>query len=139
MTIQPYLFFRGRCEEAIAYYEKTLGARVEMMMRFKENPDQPGPNKIPAEMAERIMHASVVINGSPIMMSDGMRSGALDFDCMSLSLSVANEAEAERIFNALAVEGKVQMPLQKTFFAPSFGAVADKFGVAWMILVMPQS
>ncbi len=132
--VQPYLFFRGRCEEAIAYYKVTLGANVLMMMRFKDNPDKPGPDKMPAEFDDRIMHACLRINGANIMMSDGMRSGPLDFQCMSLSLSAPSEAEADRLFHALAKDGTVQMPIGPTFFAKRFGAVADKFGVAWMII-----
>ncbi len=134
-AIQPYLFFRGRCEEAIAYYKKTLGAEVAMMLRFKDNPDKPGPEKVPHTLDDKIMHASLRIHGAEILMSDGMRSGPLDFQCMSLSLSVPSEAEADRVFNALAVEGTVQMPMGKPFFAKRFGAVADKFGVSWMVMV----
>ena len=136
-AIQPYLFFRGRCEEAIAYYKDKLGAEVLMMLRFKDNPDRPGPDKVPAALDERIMHSCLRINGAEIMMSDGMRSGDLDFQCMSLSLSVSSAAEAERIFNALAADGTVQMPLGKTFFSPCFGSVADKFGVSWIVIVQP--
>lgn len=139
MAITPYLFFRGRCEEAIAYYEKTLAAEVDMMMRFKDNPDHPDPDKVPAELGERIMHASLRIAGSQVMMSDGMRSGPLDFDCMSLSITAPDEKAADRIFDALAVEGTVQMPIGPTFFSPRFGAVADKFGVSWMIIVEPKA
>lgn len=134
-TIQPYLFFRGRCEEAIAYYKNTIGAEVVMMMRFKDSPEEPGSHTIPPEMAERIMHASLRIGGAEILMSDGMKSGDCDFDCVSLAVSVASEAECDRIFNGLAADGTVQMPLGSTFFAKRFGAVADKFGVGWMILV----
>lgn len=137
-SLQPYLFFRGRCEEAIEYYKRVLGAEVEMMMRFRDNPDKPGPDKVPAELDNRIMHASLRIAGAEVMMSDGMKSGPLDFQCMSLSLSVSSEAECDRIYNALAAEGTVQMPIGPTFFARRFGAVADKFGVLWMIIV-PQS
>jgi PhnB protein len=136
-SVQPYLFFRGRCEEAIDYYKKTVGAEVEMMMRFRDNPDKPGRDKVPAELDDRIMHASLRIAGAGILMSDGMKSGPLDFQCMSLALSVASEAECERIYNALAADGTVQMPIGPTFFARLFGAVADKFGVSWMIMV-PQ-
>jgi PhnB protein len=132
--VQPYLFFRGRCEEAIAYYKEALGAEVVMVMRFKDNPDSPGPDKVPAALDDKIMHACLRINGAEILMSDGMRSGPLDFQCMSLSLSVDTEAEADRLFNALARDGTVQMPIAKTFFSPRFGAVADKFGVSWMVI-----
>ena len=138
-AIQPYLFFRGRCEEAIEFYKTALGAEVLMMLRFKDNPDKPGPDKVPAEFDERIMHASLRIAGSEIMMSDGMKSGPLDFQCMSLSLTAPTEADADRLFNALAKGGTVQMPLGKAFFSPRFGAVADKFGVSWMIIVQPKA
>jgi PhnB protein len=137
-AVQPYLFFRGRCEEAIDYYKATLGAEVVMMMRFKDNPEKPSADKVPPALDNRIMHACLRINGSEIMLSDGMRSGPLDFQCMSLSLSVPSEAEADRLFAALAANGTVQMPIGKTFFSPRFGAVEDKFGVSWMILV-PQA
>ena len=138
-TVQPYLFFRGRCEEAIAYYKATLGAEVLMMMRFKDSPEPPPPGKVSPAHDDKIMHACLRINGAQIMMSDGMRSGPLDFECMSLSLSVASEAEADRLFNALAAGGTVQMPMGKTFFSPRFGAVSDKFGVSWMVIVQPVS
>lgn len=138
-SIQPYLFFRGRCEEAITYYKEKLGAEVVMMMRFKDNPEKPGPGSVPPALDQKIMHAGLRIAGATIMLSDGMKSGPLDFQCMSLSLSVASEAEADRLFNALASDGTVQMPMAKTFFAPRFGAVADKFGVSWMIIVEPKA
>jgi len=134
-AIQPYLFFRGRCEEAIEYYRAALGAEVAMMMRFKDSPDQPECDEVPAGLADRIMHACLRIAGAEIMMSDGMKTGPLDFECMSLSVSVASEAECDRIYNALAADGTVQMPIGPTFFAKRFGAVADKFGVSWMIIV----
>jgi PhnB protein len=138
-AVQPYLFFRGRCEEAIGYYREKLGAEVIMMMRFKDNPDKPDAGKVPTELDDRIMHASMRICGSDIMLSDGMRTGPLDFQCMSLSLSVPTAGEAERLFEALAADGAVQMPMGKTFFAERFGAVTDKFGVSWMIGVFaPQ-
>lgn len=137
-AVQPYLFFRGRCEEAIAYYREKLGAEVVMMLRFKDNPDVPDADKVPKALDERIMHASLRICGSEIMMSDGMRSGPLDFQCMSLSISAPSEAEADRLFDALVAEGTVQMQMGRTFFSPRFGSVADKFGVSWMIIVQPQ-
>lgn len=132
---QPYLFFRGRCEEAIDYYRAKLGADVHMMLRFKDNPDKPGRDKVPAALDEKIMHASLRIAGNELMMSDGMKSGPLDFDCMSVTLTMPDEAEADRLFNALVADGTVQMPIGPTFFAKRFGAVADTFGVAWMVIV----
>lgn len=136
-AVQPYLFFRGRCEEAIDYYKATLGAEVLMKLRFSDNPDKPGADKVPTVLNDKIMHSCIRVQGAEIMMSDGMRSGPLDFQCMSLSLSVPSEAEANRVFKALAAEGTVQMPLGETFFSPCFGAVSDKFGVSWMVIV-PQ-
>jgi PhnB protein len=137
--VQPYLFFRGRCEEAIDYYKATLGAEVLMMMRFKDNPDKPGHDKVSKALDDKIMHASLRISGADVMMSDGMRSGPLDFQCMSLSLAAPSEAEADRLYAALAKEGTVQMPIGPTFFAKRFGSVADKFGVSWMIMVPPDA
>ena len=134
-AIQPYLFFRGRCEEAITYYKATLGAEVVMLLRFKDNPDKPGPDKVPPMLDEKIMHATLRIAGSEIMVSDGMKTGPLDFQCMSLSLAVATEAEADRIYDALTRDGTIQMPIGPAFFAKRFGSVADKFGVSWMIMV----
>ena len=109
------------------------------MLRFRDNPDKPGPDKVPAALDDKIMHASLRINGAEILMSDGMRTGDLDFQCMSLSLSVSGETEADRLFNALAADGTVQMPLGKTFFSPRFGAVADKFGVSWLVVVQAKA
>jgi PhnB protein len=137
-TVQPYLFFRGRCEEAIDYYKAKLDAEVLMQMRFKDNPEKPSADKVPREFDERIMHACVRIAGAELFMSDGMRSGPTDFDCVSLSLNLPTEAEAHRIFNALAADGKITMPIGKTFFAQCFGGVTDRFGVQWMVIVQPM-
>ena len=134
-AFQPYLFFRGRCAEAIAYYKSTLGAEELMAMRFKDSPDKPPPGAFPPGMDDRIMHASLRIAGAELMMSDGMRSGPTDFDCVAVSLAVPNEADVDRIVNALGRDGKIGMPTGPTFFAKRFGAVVDKFGVNWMILV----
>ncbi|MGH1350525.1 MAG: DUF1428 family protein [Methyloligellaceae bacterium] len=134
-TVQPYLFFRGRCEEAIEYYKKALNAKVNMMMRFSENPEKSGEGKTSPDLDDKIMHASLHINGNDIMMSDGMKSGPLDFGCMSLSLTVSDEEEANKLFNGLANEGEIQMPMGKTFFSPAFGSVTDKFGISWMVIV----
>jgi PhnB protein len=142
MTVQPYLFFDGKCEEAIEFYKKALDAKVEMMMRFKENPEPPKPGDencagpMPtAAMAEKIMHAAFKVGDSLVMASDGMCQGKPSFQGISLSLTVKTEAEADKRFAALADGGQVQMPLGKTFFSPKFGMVADKFGVSWMVIV----
>jgi PhnB protein len=131
MQIQPYLFFEGRCEEAIEFYQAAVGAEVLMLMRYKESPE-PGP---PAN-AEKVMHASLRIGDSTVLISDGRCSEKPSFQGFALSLTVANDAEAEQRFTALSDGGQVQMPLVKTFFTTSFGMVTDRFGVLWMVYVM---
>jgi PhnB protein len=133
MQIQPYLMFDGRCEEAIEFYKKTVGAEVAMLMRWKDSPDK---SMCTPANADKVMHSSVRIGESTVMMSDGRNTGHPDFKGFSLSLIASTPAEAEKTFNALADGGQVQMPMSKTFFSPSFGMVADKFGVSWMIVVM---
>jgi len=132
MQVQPYLFLDGRCEEAIEFYCKALGAEVLTMMRFKDNP-QPAMN--PSGSVEKVMHASMRIGDATVMASDGRCQGQPSFQGFALSLTVPNETEAERLFGALGEGGQVQMPLMKTFFSPRFGMVADRFGVSWMIVV----
>ena len=134
MQIQPYLFFDGRCEEALAFYGGALGAEVTMLMRFKDSPD-PGMN--PPGAGDKVMHASFRIGETTMMASDGRCQGRASFQGFALSLTVPNEAEAERLFAALGDGGQVQMPLTKTFFSPRFGMVADRFGVSWMVYVTP--
>ncbi len=136
MLVQPYLFFDGRCEEAIQFYTRVLGAKVEMMMRYKENPD-PQPGMVPPGSDDKIMHAAIQIGDTVVMASDGMCTGQPSFKGFSLSLSARDEAEAKRLYAALAEGGQAQMPLGKTFFSPAFGMVADRFGVSWMVIVMP--
>lgn len=133
-SFQPYLFFRGQCADAIAYYKKVLGAEEVMVMRFKDSPESLPPDKFPG-LDDRIMHASLRVAGAELMMSDGMRSGPTDFGGVAISLTVPGEADVDRICNALAGDGKAEMPPTSTFFAKRFGSVVDKFGVNWMILV----
>ena len=132
LLVQTYLFFDGRCEEAVDFYRDALGAEVEMISRFKDSPDKGmcGPGS-----EEKIMHASLRIGETLMMASDGRCTGRPSFQGFSLSLTASNEAEANRIFSALANGGQVQMPLGKTFFSPCFGMVADRFGVSWMVIV----
>ena len=137
MAIEPYLFFNGRCEEAVEFYKKALGAEVLMMMRFKESPEPHPPGMLPPGSESKIMHACIRIGDASVMASDGRCTGQTDFQGFSLSLAVANEAEAEKKFAALADGGQVQMPLGKTFWSPCFGMVADRFGVGWMVSVAP--
>ncbi len=132
MQIQPYLFFDGRCEEALEFYKKALGAKVEMMMRFKDSPEPPPPGmQVPPD---KVMHACLRIGDDAVMASDGNCTGKPTFNGFSLSFTAADDADAKRRFSALADGGQVQMPLARTFFASSFGLVADRFGVSWMIV-----
>jgi len=136
--IQPYVFFDGKCEEAIEFYKKALGANVNMLMRFKDSPEPTPPGCGPTD-SNKVMHAQFQIGETVIMASDGRATGQPKFDGFALSLSVKTEAEADKAFNALADGGKVEMPLAKTFFSARFGMVKDKFGVFWMVLVTPGS
>jgi PhnB protein len=132
MQVQPYLFFDGRCEEALEFYKRALGAEVQMLMRFKDNPE---PQANPTGAGEKIMHTSFRVGDSTVMASDGRCQGQPSFQGFALSLTASDDAEAERLFAALEDGGQVQMPLAKTFFSSRFGMVADRFGVPWMIVV----
>jgi PhnB protein len=132
MQIQPYLSFEGRADEAIEFYKKAIGAKVDMLMRFKEAPDQ---SMVTPQSKDKVMHAALHAGDTQLLMSDGRCTGSANFSGIALALSVQTEADADRIFNALADGGKVNMPLTKTFFSSKFGMVADKFGVGWMVLV----
>lgn len=132
MKVEPYLFFNGRCDEALAFYKKALGADIQMLMRFKESPDPAG---CPPGMGDKVMHASFKVGQTLIMASDGRCEGRTAFEGFSLAISTGGTEEAQRYFQALSEGGKVQMPLAKTFFSPAFGMVEDRFGVGWMVLV----
>lgn len=132
MQIQPYLFFEGRCDEAIAFYRSAIGAEVTMLMRFKESPVKTG---IRAGLEEKVMHAALRVGGSTLLMSDGHCQEPSRFQGFSLTLTARDQVESGRLFNALAEGGKVVMPLTETFYSPSFGMLTDRFGVGWMIIV----
>ncbi len=133
MQIQPYLFFNGRCEEAIDFYRKALGAEVEMMMRFKESPDPMPPGMLAPGFENKVMHATLRIGGAALMASDGMAAGEANFKGFSLSIEAPDAAGVDRMFKALTEGGSVTMPLGKTFWSPWFGMVTDRFGVGWMV------
>ena len=144
MKVEPYLFFEGRCEEALEFYRTALGAEVTMLMRYKDNPEPAAGAGCSADgstgagpQPEMVMHASFNVGDTQVMASDGMGSGKASFQGISLSLAPETETEAKRLFDALAAGGQVQMPLGKTLFSPAFGMVADRFGVSWMVVV-PQ-
>lgn len=135
-VIEPYLFFSGRCEEAVKFYQKALGAELQMMMRYKESPEPPPPGMIPSNWGDKIMHASMKIGSSIVMASDGCGEGG-KLEGFSLSISVNTEAEAKKIYAALSEGGQANMPLTKTFWSPCFGMLEDKFGIGWMVSVNP--
>jgi PhnB protein len=137
MQVQSYIFFDGRCEEAVKFYQSALGAEVTMLMRFKDSPDPPQPGMCPPGAEDKVMHASFRVGDTTVLASDGRCQGRPSFQGFALSLTVANDVEADRRFAALADGGQVQMPLRKTFFSSRFGMVADRFGVSWMIYVAP--
>ena len=130
MQVTPYLMLDGRCEEAIEFYKKAVGAEVGMLMRFQDAP----PGSCAAGAENKVMHVAFKIGDTTLMASDGNNAGKPEFKGISLSINAKNEAEADRMFKALGDSGQVQMPMDKTFFAKRFGMVADKFGVSWMII-----
>lgn len=136
--IEPYLFFNGRCEEAIEFYKKAIGAQVLMMMRHKDSPDAPPPGMLQPGFEEKVMHVTMRVGQTNVMASDGCGPGKLAFEGFSLSLAVETEAEADRYFAALSEGGEVRMPLVKTFWSPKFGMLADKFGIGWMVSVISE-
>src|SRR5687767_15737829 len=137
MEVQPYLFFDGRCEEALDFYRKTLGAELKELMRFKDSPEPMPPGMIPPGAENKVMHAAVRIGDSTVMASDGRCMGKPNFQGVALTLTMPDDGEAERVFAALSDGGQVQMPMSKTFFSSRFGMVGDRFGVGWMVIVAP--
>lgn len=132
MQVQPYLDFNGRCDEALEFYKKALGAKVGMLMRWKDSPDK---SMVTPQNADKVMHSQFQIGDTTVMASDGRSGGKPTFHGIMLSISANSEADADKLFVGLSDGGQVQMPMGKTFFSPRFGMVADKFGVGWMILV----
>ena len=124
MQIQPYLFFDGRCDEAIEFYRGALGAEVLMLMRYKDSPE---PAMVHGNH-DKVMHARLRVGHASVLASDGRCQGRPSFEGFALSLTARDEAEAERLFGALA----------RTFFSPRYGMVADRFGLPWMIYVEPE-
>lgn len=138
MSIQPYLFFNGRCDEAIEFYGKTLGAKTTMLIRYRESPEPPSENMLPSGFEDKVMHANLQIGDATLLVSDGNRDGGPQFQGFSLSLVLPDEATVRSTFAALAEGGQVLMPPAKTFWSPCFGMLSDRFGVNWMIWVAAQ-
>lgn len=137
MIVQAYLNFDGRCEEALGFYQRALGAKVEMLMRFRESPEPPPPGMVAPGSENKVMHCAFTLGESLVMASDGACRGAPSFKGVTLSIAVNDVAEAERVFKALADGGQVTMPIDKTFWSPRFGMVNDRFGVPWMVNTIP--
>ena len=136
-TITPYLFFAGRCEEALNFYSAAIGAQIELIMRFDESPDPTPPGMLQAGFEKKVMHASFHVGGVRLMASDGCDDKS-KFQGFQLAMAVPTEAEAHAAFDALAAGGIVQMPLTKTFWSLCYGMLTDKFNVGWMVMVMGE-
>ena len=137
MLIEPYLFFEGRCDDAVEFYRQTLGAEVGALMRYKESPEPHQPGALPPGSENKVMHGILKIGDTTVMVSDGRCSGKPDFRGFALTINAPDVTRADQMFTALADGGQVQMAQAKTFFSPRFGMVTDRFGVLWMIIVMP--
>jgi PhnB protein len=132
--VEPYLFFNGRCEEALNFYRDALNAEVTALMRFGDSPEQ----CMPEMPKDKVMHACLRIGETTVMASDGCSAEKANFQGFALSISAPDEQTATRFFNALSEGGQVQMPLGKTFYSPCFGMVTDRFGVMWMVIVVQE-
>lgn len=132
MRVEPYLMFAGRCAEALAFYQRAIDAKPQMVMRFKDSPEPPRM-PLPAGWDDKVMHSAFTVGDTLVMASDGMSEQAQPFNGITLSISADNEAQARRFFDALAEGGSVFMPLGKTFWSPCFGMCKDRFGVSWMV------
>jgi PhnB protein len=139
MLVEPYLNFDGRCEEALDFYRSALGAEVTMLMRYNDSPEPCAPGMVPPGAENKVMHASFRIGESTLMASDCHCQGKTSFEGFSLSITAPTASVADRLFGELAHSGQIKMPLGKTFFSERFGVVVDKFGVSWMIIVLPQA
>jgi len=134
MPVQPYLFFDGSCEDALEFYQRAVGAKVEMLMRYKESPEPPPPGMVPPGYGEKVMHSSIRIGDGLVLAADDCTGKSSAFSGFSLALSAPDEPTARRQFQALAEGGEVTAPLAKTFFSPAFGMLRDRFGVRWMVM-----
>lgn len=135
MPIEPYLFFNGRCDEAIAFYTRAIGAEATFMMRYRDSPDAPPPGTLPPGFEDKVMHANLRIGDATIMLSDGNGDGGPRFEGFSLSMSLPDEAAVRQAFTALVEGGQAIMPPDQTFWSPCFGMLTDRFGVGWMLMV----
>ena len=138
MHVLPYLYFEGRCHEALRFYEKALGAEITAVLRFDQSPEPHPPGVLAPGAEKNVMHAEFRIGGTTLFASDGPRIGQAKFEGISLTLAVADDAEAKQTFAALADGGAVGQPLTETFFATSFGMLTDRFGVGWIVIAAKE-
>ena len=131
MKLHTYLNFGGNCEEAFRFYEKNLGGKIEMMMRYA---DQPDPKNVPPGTEKYVLYLNMTIGETQLMGSDVPPERFQPMRSVYLSLAVDSSEEAERIFKLLGEGGEVFMPMEETFFAYRFGMLRDRFGTSWMIL-----
>ena len=133
MQLEPYLFFHGRCEEALNFYKKCLGGEIVFISRFA---DAPPEMNVDASFRDQVMHASIVAGDVKFMASDGRPGPGPDGDDdIALSLATSDPAEGERVFNALSEGGRITIPLGQAFWGAKFGSLTDRFGVQWMVSV----
>lgn len=135
MHVHPYLFLNGNCEEAAAFYARAVGAEILFMARFSEGPEPVDPAMVPGGDMNKVMHMTLKIGDTMVMASDGGCGAPATFEGFALSLNLTETGEADRAFAALGEGGKIDMPLEKTFFSLKFGMLTDRFGVHWMIHV----
>ena len=133
MRVEPYLMFGGRADEAIAFYQQAIGAKVAMVLRFDESPDKDHPMPLPPNWGQKAMHCGMTVGDPLVMLSDGMSKEAVNYSGVTLSITADTEAQAKKMFDALAKGGNVFMPMGKTFWSPCFGMCSDQFGVSWMV------
>lgn len=139
MLAQPYLNFDGRCEEALDFYKQAIGAEILCLMRLSESPEPCDPAMVPPGSENKVMHSSFKIGDSTLLATDCGCSGQTKFSGFSICITAADPDHASRLFAALSEGGRVEMPLGKTFFSPSFGVLEDRFGLSWMVYVdQPQ-
>jgi PhnB protein len=133
MQLEPYLFFHGRCEEALSFYKNCLGGEIVGLSRFAGSPME---SQVDAGFRDKVMHASFVAGDVKFMASDGRPGDGSDGDDdIALSLATSDDAEGTRVFNALADGGEISMPLQEAFWGGKFGSLTDRFGVQWMVSI----
>lgn len=139
MPIEPYLFFNGRCDEAIAFYTRAMGAEASYLIRYRDSPEPPPPGTLPPGFEDKVMHANLRIGDATVMMSDGNRNDGPQFQGFSLCLNLPDATAVHSAFTALSEGGQVVMPPGETFWSPCFGMLTDRFGLGWMLMVAEQA